>query len=98
LLKEVYQLPVYEYKCPECGHRFDVLQPMDAERVADCEKCGAAARRVFSSRIAVKYEGWGFNATDQLLPESSRAKRDFKQLKEKADQIMDGDYSPHSWE
>lgn len=91
-------MPVYEYKCPECGYRFDVLQPMDAEKVADCEKCGAAAKRVFSARIAVKYEGWGFDATDRLLPESSRSKRDFKKLKEKADQIMDGDYNPKPWE
>ena len=67
---------------------------MDAEKVADCEKCGARAKRVFSPRVAIKYEGWGFNATDKLLPESSRAKRDFKQLREKAEQIMDDDYTP----
>ena len=55
--------------------------------------CPAAARRVFSARVAVKYEGWGFNATDKLLPESSRSKRDFKQLREKAEQIMDDDFT-----
>lgn len=91
-------MPVYEYRCPECGHGFDLIQPMDAEKVADCEKCGAPAKRVFSARVAVKYEGWGFDANDKLLPEASRAKRDFKQLKEKADQIMEGDYNPRSWE
>jgi putative FmdB family regulatory protein len=91
---EVRNLPIYEYKCGKCGHSFDLIQPMDAEKVADCEKCGAPAKRVFSPRIAIKYEGWGFNATDKLLPESSRAKRDFKQLREKAEQIMDDDYTP----
>ena len=91
-------MPVYEYNCPDCGHRCDLLQPMDTERIADCDKCGAKSKRVFSSRIVVKYEGWGFDATDKLLPEASRSKRDFKQLKEKADQIMDGDYNPKSWE
>lgn len=87
-------MPVYEYKCPACGHRFDLLQPMDAERVAECEECGAEAKRVFSPRIAIRYEGWGFNATDKLLPESSRVKRDFKQLREKADQLVEEDFSP----
>jgi putative FmdB family regulatory protein len=91
---EVRNLPIYEYRCKECGHSFDLIQTMDAEKVADCEKCGAPAKRVFSPRIAIKYEGWGFNATDKLLPESSRAKRDFKQLREKAEQIMDDDFSP----
>ena len=84
-------MPVYEYKCTECGHRFDLLQPMDAEKTAACEGCGCEAKRVFSSRVAIKYRGWGFNATDKLLPESSRSRRDFKQLSEKADQLMSED-------
>lgn len=67
---------------------------MDAERITDCEECGAEARRVFSPRVAIRYEGWGFNATDKLLPESSRVKRDFKQLREKADQLVEEDFSP----
>jgi putative FmdB family regulatory protein len=83
-------MPIYEYKCPECGHRFDLLQPMEAEKKADCEKCGREARRIFS-RVAVKYRGWGFNSTDKLLPESSRSQRDFKQISEKADQLMSED-------
>lgn len=87
-------MPVYEYRCGACGHSFDLIQSVDTERVADCEKCGAEARRVFSPRVAIRYEGWGFNATDKLLPESSRVKRDFKQLREKAEQIMDEDFSP----
>lgn len=87
-------MPVYEYRCDSCGHSFDLIQSMDAERTADCERCGFPARRVFSPRIAIRYEGWGFNATDKLLPESSRVKRDFKQLREKAEQIMDEDFTP----
>ncbi len=84
-------MPVYEYKCTECGHRFDLIQSMDAEKVAECEECGKEAKRVFSARVSIQYQGWGFNATDKLLPESSRAKRDFKQLKEKAEQLMSED-------
>ena len=87
-------MPVYEYRCTECGHSFDLIQSMDAERVADCERCGAEARRVFSPRVAIVYQGWGFNATDKLLPERSRVQRDFKQLREKAEQLIDEDFSP----
>lgn len=87
-------MPVYEYRCVKCGRSFDLLQPMDAERVADCDKCGSKAKRVFSPRVAVRYEGWGFNATDKLLPEKSRAQRDFKKLREKAEQIADEDFTP----
>lgn len=84
-------MPVYEYRCESCGHHFDLIQPMDAEKTAECEKCGSGARRIFSPRVVIRYEGWGFNATDKLLPEKSRAQRDFKQLREKAEQIMSED-------
>lgn len=94
IVLEVRGLPIYEYRCRKCGHTFDLMQTMDAEKVADCDKCGSPAQRLFSARIAVKYEGWGFNATDKLLPESSRSKRDFKQLRDKAEQIMDEDFTP----
>jgi predicted nucleic acid-binding Zn ribbon protein len=59
---------------------------MDAEKVSDCEQCGAPAKRIFSARVAVVYQGWGFNRTESLLP-GDRPRRDFKQLKEKAEQI-----------
>lgn len=84
-------MPVYEYKCTGCGSRFDLLQSMDAEKTAGCEECGCEAKRVFSPRIAIKYRGWGFNSTDKLLPESSRSQRDFKQISEKAEQLMSED-------
>ncbi len=84
-------MPVYEYRCTVCGASFDLIQPVDAEKTADCEACGATAKRIFSPRVAIRYEGWGFNATDRLLPEKSRAQRDFKQLREKAEQIMSED-------
>lgn len=35
-------MPLYEYRCPECGHRFEILQRMGegAEGLA-CPHCGA---------------------------------------------------------
>ena len=79
-------MPIYEYKCPECGAVFDRIQSMDAEKVSECDACGAPAKRIFSSRVAVVYKGWGFNHTDSLLP-GDRTHKDFNQLKEKAEQL-----------
>lgn len=39
---------IYEYSCPKCGHRFDVVKP--ASQMTDpetCGKCGAPADRQF---------------------------------------------------
>lgn len=50
-------MPLYEYTCESCGHRFELLQPMG--RGADgviCPSCGAErARRelsTFASSVA----------------------------------------------
>jgi len=36
-------MPIYEYKCSSCGHRFDVLQRIGADGSdLTCPSCGAA--------------------------------------------------------
>ena len=40
-------MPLYEYFCPTCGHKFEKLQPMTATG-ADCSNCEQPARRAIS--------------------------------------------------
>ena len=40
-------MPLYEYFCPTCEHKFDKLQPMSATG-ADCPNCEQPARRALS--------------------------------------------------
>lgn len=36
-------MPIYEYKCTSCGHRFDVLQRMNEDGTnLTCPHCGAS--------------------------------------------------------
>lgn len=36
-------MPLYEYRCPECGHRFEILQRMgEGAEGLTCPRCGAA--------------------------------------------------------
>lgn len=43
-------MPIYEYRCPECGEQFSRLRPMrELEEPARCPRCGnEQARRVLS--------------------------------------------------
>lgn len=35
-------MPLYEYRCPECGHRFEILQRMgEGAEGLSCPRCGA---------------------------------------------------------
>lgn len=56
-------MPIYEYECTQCGHRFDRRQRFDDEPVALCPECQSKARRVMHS-VAVIYKGSGFYTTD----------------------------------
>ncbi len=40
-------MPLYEYHCPTCNHKFEKLQPMSATG-ADCPSCEQPARRAIS--------------------------------------------------
>lgn len=35
-------MPLYEYRCPQCGHRFEILQRMgEGAEGLSCPRCGA---------------------------------------------------------
>src|SRR5215218_1833560 len=55
-------MPIYEYKCDN-GHVFEVVQPITAESLTECQECGAHAARVLYSP-AVHFKGSGFYNTD----------------------------------
>ena len=52
-------MPLYEYHCPTCSHKFEKLQPMSATG-ADCPNCEQPAKRAISVFARVG------NATEDL--------------------------------
>ncbi|MFC1941610.1 FmdB family zinc ribbon protein [Chloroflexota bacterium] len=56
-------MPVYEYECGSCTHRFDIKQGFDEEPQALCPQCQGRCRRVFHSTPVI-YKGSGFYTTD----------------------------------
>ena len=56
-------MPIYEYRCSECGHQFEVSQRMSDEPLTECEVCGGAiAKMLFAP--AIHFKGTGFHNTD----------------------------------
>lgn len=56
-------MPIYEYRCNECGHQFEVSQRMSDDPVSECEVCGGAVQRVLFAP-AIHFKGTGFHNTD----------------------------------
>lgn len=79
-------MPVYEYACRACAAVEEHLLPLGADGPSTCAACGGELRRKFS-RVAVRYEGWGFASTDSLVNDTRG--KDYKALRERAERISD---------
>ena len=56
-------MPLYEYECNVCAHRFEVIQKYSDAPIDICPKCGSAVSKLFSSP-AIQFKGSGFYLTD----------------------------------
>ena len=82
-------MPVYEYACRACGATEEHLQPLGSGAPGPCAACGGELRRRWS-RVAVKYQSWGFTSTDKLVGDDRRD-QDFRALRDRAERISDGE-------
>jgi putative FmdB family regulatory protein len=65
-------LPLYEYKCVKCGHRFEKIESHSASVTKKCPKCGAKSERQLGAP-AIQFKGSGWYVTDYGGKGSSQA-------------------------
>ena len=68
-------MPLYEYECEKCGHRFELIRKFSDPPLEVCPKCGGAVRKLMSSP-AIQFKGTGWYVTDyakkdQVAPSKS---------------------------
>jgi putative FmdB family regulatory protein len=56
-------MPLYSYRCNDCGHEFDVRQRMADKPLEECPVCQGSLRRLVGS-VGVVFKGKGFYVTD----------------------------------
>jgi putative FmdB family regulatory protein len=56
-------MPLYEYRCEQCGEQFEVIQKFGDEPLTAHEKCGGAVHRLLSAP-ALQFKGSGWYITD----------------------------------
>ena len=56
-------MPLYEYECEACGHRFEVIQKFSDAPIAKCPSCGGSVRKL-QSAPAFQFKGTGWYVTD----------------------------------
>ena len=56
-------MPLYEYECNDCEHRFERIQRFSDPLASTCPACGGAVRKLLSSP-AIQFKGTGWYVTD----------------------------------
>ena len=56
-------MPLYEYRCTQCGHVFEKIQSFSAPDEKECPKCKGPVERLLSAP-AIQFKGSGFYLTD----------------------------------
>jgi putative FmdB family regulatory protein len=77
-------MPLYEYQCKKCGHRFEKIQKFSDKPVKKCPECGGAVEQTISAP-AVQFKGSGWYVTDyakkSTAPSSDSGSKDSKETK-----------------
>jgi len=56
-------VPLYEFECRKCGHRFEKIQKYSDPDPKKCPECGGRIERLLAAP-AVQFKGSGFYQTD----------------------------------
>ncbi len=63
-------MPLYEYKCDDCGQQFEKIQKFSDPPVSTCLFCSGKVKKLVSS-AAIQFKGTGWYVTDYARKTSS---------------------------
>jgi putative FmdB family regulatory protein len=65
-------VPLYEYLCKVCHHRFEKIQKFSDPLVTECPECGEDEVEKVISAPAVQFKGSGWYVTDYAKKNTSQ--------------------------
>jgi putative FmdB family regulatory protein len=68
-------MPLYEYQCEACEHRFEVQQRLSEPPLATCPSCGKdrLEKRIGATSFQLKGGGWYKDLYSSPKPESKKS-------------------------
>jgi len=63
-------MPLYEYECKKCHHRFEKIQKFSDPHTKKCPECGGPVEQMISA-AAVRFKGSGWYVTDYAKKSSA---------------------------
>ena len=68
-------MPLYEYECGVCGHRFEVIQKFSDSPIERCPLCAEPVHKLLSAP-AIQFKGTGWYVTDYASKRNTEAAAD----------------------
>ena len=65
-------MPIYTYRCENCGVQFERRQKFSDDPLKRCPECNKNALRKVYLPVGIVFKGSGFYATDNRSPSGSR--------------------------
>jgi putative FmdB family regulatory protein len=70
--RRTWFVPLYEYQCKACHHRFEKIQKFSDPLVTECPECGEDEVEQMISAPAVQFKGSGWYVTDYAKKNTSQ--------------------------
>jgi putative FmdB family regulatory protein len=81
--KELERMPVYTYRCSNCGVQFEKQQSFSDQSLLRCPECGKRALKKIYLPVGIVFKGSGFYATDHHSPSGQLSKKTDEMAEEK---------------
>ncbi len=77
-------MPLYEYECSACHHKWEQIQTFSDPIVRKCPKCGKSKVKKLLSSPAIQFKGSGFYINDYQRKGSSTSLPDHGESEKKS--------------
>jgi putative FmdB family regulatory protein len=67
-------MPIYEYKCSDCGTHLEKMQKVSDAPLTVCENCGGKLEKQWS-RSGIQFKGEGWYVTDYAGKKTDKAEK-----------------------
>lgn len=75
-------MPIYTYRCANCGVQFDKTQKFSDQPLQWCPECGKKALNKVYQPVGIVFKGSGFYATDHRSPSGASRTSSHNEAKE----------------
>jgi len=87
-------MPVYLYRCSNCGVEFEKQQSFSDQSLLRCPECGKRSLKKVFQPVGIVFKGSGFYATDHHSPSGQAAKKADEKAEKSEIKEMGGNKEP----